>query len=329
MDDHLLFDLIVLLSVLNLLGLLRELQLSHEVLLALLEILVLILHLLDRTKAQLGKLEGSLSSAFAMSSIHSIGPVLDVAPEVGGVACEGATAARGNAVGVGPDMAIKEDGSDVGGRREQREDVLDIIDAGVSVVSPALDDNASEEHAVGGTDAREPGLEGVGGGEVEGLSVQKLNSFGCDGLVEAQNDRLKSGAVALVLIVTLNLEAVTAPASVILLHGAAVDLTAIVLAGKAEIPGRLNEAFLVDHEANLKWQLHDAEGNILDLLSLLLALLGSLLLLLSLELFLDRVRWRSSLCIGIDYLVGSELVVGARVRLDLCSVELSLGDMVV
>lgn len=35
------------------------------------------------------------------------------------------------------------------------------------------------------------------------------------------------------------------------------------------------------------------------------------------------------MCIEIVYLIGSELVVGARVRLDLTSIELGLRDMIV
>jgi hypothetical protein len=145
--------------------------------------------------------------------------------------------------------------------------VLKVLGAGESVVGPALDDDASEELAIGRTDTRKPLLEGVGSGEGEGLSVEMTDGFISDGLVEAM-----------------------APSACGPLHGAAEDLTTTRLADKAEISGRLDETCLVDHEANLEWQLHEGEGNVLDLLGLLLALLGGLLLLLGLDLSLDGVR---------------------------------------
>jgi hypothetical protein len=129
----------------------------------------------------------------------------------------------------------------------------------------------------------------VGSGEVEGLSVQMLNGFKSDGLVDAKDDWLESGAIIVGLALKLGLVGVTAPSVSGPLHGAAEDVTTTGLASKAEISGRLDEACLVDHEANLEWQLHEGERNVLDLLGFLLALLGSLLLLLGLDLSLDRV----------------------------------------
>jgi hypothetical protein len=274
-------------------SLLGELQLSHKLLLVFLDTLVFVLDLLDRTKAYLGELEGSLGSTLTMSSIHSIGPILNVAPEVGGFASEAlpvvVAAMAVRAAVVGPDMAIEEDGFYVGSRHEQGKDVLNILGAGSSVVDPALDNNAFEEHAVGRTDARKPLLEGVSVAEVEGLSVQMIDGLISDSLVEAENDGLKNGAVTVGRAFTLGLVVVSTPAGGGSLQGAAEDVTAGRLAGKAEISGRLDEACLVDHEANLEWKLHKGEGNVLDLLGLLLALLDGLLLLLCLELSLDRV----------------------------------------
>jgi hypothetical protein len=170
--------------------------------------------------------------------------------------------------------------------------VLNVLGAGESVVGPALDDDASDEHAVGRTDARKPLLEGVSGGEGEGLGVQVMDGFICNGLVDAKDDWLESGAVGLVGALTLGLVGVAAPSSGGPLYGTTEDVMASSLADIAEFPGGFNEACFVDHEADFEWQLHEGEGNILDLLDLLLlAFLGSLLLLLSLELSLGRVRW--------------------------------------
>jgi hypothetical protein len=130
----------------------------------------------------------------------------------------------------------------------------------------------------------------VGSGEGEGLSVEMTDGFISDGLVEAENDWLENGAISVGLALTLGLVAAMAPSACGPLHGAAEDLTTTRLADKAEISGRLDETCLVDHEANLEWQLHEGEGNVLDLLGLLLALLGGLLLLLGLDLSLDGVR---------------------------------------
>lgn len=204
-----------------------------------------------------------------------------------------------------------------------------VLGAGESVVGPALDNDASDERAIGGTDTREPLLEDVGIGEVEGLSVQLMDGFISDSLVQAENNCLKSGAVRVVRALTLGLEVVTAISVSGPLHGTAEDLTASGLADKAEFSGRFDEACLVNHEADLERQLHDGEGDILDLLGLLLAFLGSLLLLLSLELSLGRVSWIQSLRIEIVYLVGGELFVGARVRCDISGVELGVGYVVV
>jgi hypothetical protein len=272
-------------------SLLGELHLSHELLLTLLDSLIFILDLLDRTKTQLGELEGSLGSTLTMGNIHSISPVFDVAPEVVGVGGEARVVGIGaRAASLSPDMAIHVDRSDVGNRSEQREDVLNVLGAGESVVGPALDDDASEELAIGRTDTRKPLLEGVGSGKGEGLSVQMTDGFISDGLVDAKDDWLESGAIFVGLALTLGLVAAMAPSACGPLHGAAEDFTTTGLADKAEFSGRFDETCLVDHEADLKWQLHEGEGNVLDLLCLLLVLLGGLLLLLGLELSLDGVR---------------------------------------
>jgi hypothetical protein len=168
--------------------------------------------------------------------------------------------------------------------------VVNVLAAAELVLGPASDDDAFEEHTVGGTDTCEPQLESMSTGEVEGLSVEIMYGFFSDGLVDAKDDWLESGAVGIVAALTLGLVSVTAPRSSRSFQVAAVDFTATGLASVAEISGRLDEACLVDHEADLKWQLHEGEGNVLNLLGLLLALLGSLLLLLGLDLSLDGVR---------------------------------------
>ena len=168
--------------------------------------------------------------------------------------------------------------------------MLNVLRAGESVIGPALDDNAFEHHTVGGTDTSEPLLEGVGSGEGEGLSVQVKDCFISDSLVQTEDDWLKSGAVRVVGVLALGLVVVTTPVGVASSQGAAKDFTAVGLADEAQFSGRLDKAGLVDHETNLKWQLHEREGDVLDLLGLLLALLGGLLFLLGLQLSLDRVR---------------------------------------
>lgn len=117
-NDHLMLGLLSLLSCLslfNLLGLLGELQLGLEVLLTLLVSLISIRNLLDRAEAHLGELEGSLGGTLTMSSIHSVGPVLDVAPEVGGVAGKASLeVVVVMAALLVPQMTVQEDGLDVG-----------------------------------------------------------------------------------------------------------------------------------------------------------------------------------------------------------------------
>lgn len=206
--------------------------------------------------------------------------------------------------------------------------MLNVPGAGESVVSPALDDDISDEQAISRTDAHEPLLEGVSGGEVEGLRVQVVNGFISDGLVETQDNWLESGAVRFGCTLALDLPVVAIGAMVGSLHGAAKEVTAAGLAGEAKIPGRLDEAFLVDHVANLKWQLHEREWDVLDLLDLLSGLLGGLLLLLGLELSLDSVRSKLSSCVQMAYLVSGELIVRASFRHELSGIELGLGDMV-
>lgn len=115
--DHLLFSCLGLLSLLDLfdlLSLLREFQISHELLLALLDDLFLLFNLLNRAEAQLGELESSLGSALAMSSIDGTCPVLNVAPEIVGVVGEADVAVgECRTVGLRPNMTIQKDGSDI------------------------------------------------------------------------------------------------------------------------------------------------------------------------------------------------------------------------
>jgi hypothetical protein len=132
----------------------------------------------------------------------------------------------------------------------------------------------------------------MGIGEVEGLSVQKFDGFISDILVDAKDDWLENGAVTVGLAFTLDLVTVVtvmAMGGSSSLHSTTVEITATGLACKAKISGRLDKAHLVNHEADLWWQLHEWKRNVFDLLDLLFALLGSLLLLLGLKLSLDRV----------------------------------------
>jgi len=143
---------------------------------------------------------------------------------------------------------------------------------------PTAQNDALQEETVVGADAEKELLESNGVLEFQGLAVKDRDGLSIDGLTGAQDDGSEVCDVLVIGLVDGFQEHLSSMAGLVLFVQETTSnylMTCVTLGKESKGVGILLEEELIDHEADLSWELHKRKGSISARLRLRLRLIDA------------------------------------------------------